>query len=130
MAASKSAKPPKKLKSRARQSFLPQRRLRAGSLRTDFRDRQIAVQFAHDLAHRGGERGRFARRAQGEMHLADHLAFLLPRRVKQRLELFALAPVFGIGDDADDLDFTFAASIIVTRLPSASSLGKNLRAKV
>ena len=35
-------------------------------------------------------------------------AFLLPRRVEQRLDLFALAHVFGVGHDADDLDFTLA----------------------
>src|SRR5262245_63216127 len=33
-------------------------------------------QFAHDLANRVGERGRFACRSQGEMHHADHIAFL------------------------------------------------------
>src|SRR5262249_60415556 len=38
------------------------------------------------------------------MHLANMWGFLQPRRVKQRLELFALAHVFGIGNDTNDLD--------------------------
>ena len=51
--------------------------------------------------------GWFACRAHGETHFADHCAFLLPRRVEQRLNLFALAHVFGVSDDANDFDFAF-----------------------
>ena len=86
------------------QAFLSEGCLRARCLTTDLCDGQIAVQLVHDLAHCTGEYGRLARGAQREMHPADHFAFLLPRGVKQRLDLFALALVFGIGHHPNDLD--------------------------
>src|SRR3989454_6647868 len=86
-------------------AFLSQGRLCACCLGGDLRDWQITVHFTHNLTHRGGERSRLARSAQGEVHVANHFAFLPPRRKEQRLELFALTRVFGVGDDADDLDF-------------------------
>src|SRR6185503_4258574 len=93
-----------------RQPLPPQGGLRARFLRADFSDWQIAVQFAHDLAHRRGERGRFALRAQGERHLADHFDLLPPGGVKQWLDLFTLAHVFDVSHDTDDLDFTLVGS--------------------
>jgi hypothetical protein len=71
-----------------------------------------ANQIAHDLTHRGGKGGRFARSSHGEMHPADNCAFLPPRRVKQRLVLFAPSHVFGISDDTDDLELAFANAIL------------------
>src|SRR5207244_8192615 len=102
--------------------------LRACCLRATFRDRQIAVQLTNDLTHRGGKRSRFARSAQRELHLADYFAFLLPRGVKQRLDLFALAHVFGVGDDTNDLDFahvnsdTLAERVIVGKKLASEGL--------
>src|SRR6266545_4156687 len=66
------------------QAFLSKRGLRERGLRTDLRDRQAAVEFAHDLLYRGGERGGFAHSAQHEIHLADPFAYLLPRLAKCR----------------------------------------------
>jgi len=55
------------------------------------------------------EFSRFARCAQAEIHLANPTALLLPRRVKQRLDFFALSFVFGVRHDANNLHHAFVA---------------------
>src|SRR5436190_16041777 len=68
----------------------------------------------HDLSHCGRQGCRLTRSAQGERHCANYGKFLLPGRVYQRLDVFALAHVLGIGDDAYYLDLTLADADMLT----------------
>lgn len=102
----------------------------ACDLRADFRDGQIAVQFPHDLTHGGCEPSRFARSAQGKIHLANRFSLLLPRCIEQRRDLLALGSVFGVSPHADDLDFmSFARSDALTEHVFAVFAGEELARK-
>src|SRR5262249_21686423 len=93
------------------QPLLAQALLGASRLCAYFRHWQVAVKLVNYLSNRWSKRCGVAGSPQSKVHFSYRFKLLSPGCVQKRLNLFSLAAVFRVANNADDFNLSFAVSI-------------------